>query len=131
VAYIARAQRRHRTPPERTCLVGFSQGVSVVGAVLAHTPLAHRAVLVCGRLLEESAPPPQPAEDLRVLAVTGGRDRFVAHQDLDADLGAAGLVGPRVRHLRLPGLDHRLDTRVAHLAMAHATHDTTEVNIDD
>ncbi len=111
---IAHAQRRHDVSPERTCLVGFSQGVSVAGAVLARAPLASRAVLIAGRL--PAGPGPIAAVD--VLAITGGRDRFVRRRDVDADLVAA-LPGVRVRRVHLPDLGHEVDRRVARLTMTY------------
>lgn len=115
VGYVEEAQRRHGLPAERTCLVGFSQGASVVAAVLAHSVLCHRAVLVCGRV---------PGDDLtepgtEVLVVTGERDRFVRPDDVRADLGSGRFGNPRV--VVLPGLGHEFSDEVARLAMAHAT----------
>jgi len=116
VGYVAQAQRRHGVPAERTCLVGFSQGASVVAAVLAHPAPCHRAVLVCGRVPGDDLTEPAPTE---VLVVTGGRDRFVRPDDVRSDLGSG-----RFRYLRvvvLPDLGHEFSDEVARLAMTHAT----------
>lgn len=119
VGYVADAQRRHGLPAERTCLVGFSQGASVVAAVLAHSDLCRRAVLVCGRVPGDDLAAPASAE---VLVVTGGRDRFVRPEDVRSDLGSGRFGSSRL--VVLPDLGHEFSDEVARLAMAHATHST-------
>ncbi len=116
VGYVADAQRRHRLSADRTCLMGFSQGASVVAAVLARSGLCHRAVLVCGRVPGDDLREPAPTE---VLVVTGGRDRFVSPDDVRSDLGSDRFGNPRF--VVLPDLGHEFSDEVARLAMAHAT----------
>ncbi len=115
IDYVVDAQRRHGVPADRTCLVGFSQGAAVVGAVLARSALCHRAVLVCGRVPGGGLREPAPTE---VLVVTGGRDRFARPDDVRSDLGRFGSS----RFVVLPDLGHEFSDEVARLAMAHATH---------
>lgn len=116
VRYVADAQQRHGVSVDRTCLVGFSQGSSVVAAVLAHSDLCHRAVLVCGRVPGDGPAVRTPTE---VLVVTGGRDRFVRPDDVRSDLGTGRFGNPRF--VVLPDLGHEFNDEVAQLAMAHAT----------
>jgi predicted esterase len=116
VGHVADAQQRHRLTAERTCLVGFSQGASVVAAVLAHASVCRRAVLVCGRVPGEDPMEPAPTD---LLVVTGGRDRFVRPDDVRADLGSGRFGSPRM--VVLPDLGHEFSDEVARLTMAHAT----------
>ncbi|MFF7359461.1 alpha/beta hydrolase [Streptomyces sp. NPDC008125] len=113
--YIARMQQRHRVPARHTGVVGFSQGASVAAMALAGSSLCERAVLACGRI---------PAPDTGhagpdVLVVTGGRDRFVRHDAVRADLDSG--YGRRARHIVLPELAHEFTEEVARIALAYLT----------
>ncbi|MBE7324656.1 hypothetical protein IEQ44_08320 [Nocardioides sp. Y6] len=111
VARLVRAaQARHGASPDRTVLVGFSQGASVAAALLRHSPLCHRVVLACGRL-PDGAPPCE-----EVLTVTGEDDPFVRTEDVRTDVGAV-----RARHVTVPGVGHEFTHDVAQVALAFAT----------
>jgi predicted esterase len=127
--YIERTRERHQVPADRTCVVGFSQGASVAAAVLEHSRVCHRAVFVCGRVPGGDEVAVTKARAVDVLVVTGGRDRFVRHDDVRSDL-ASSFLGDGARHLLLPELGHEFNDVVARLAMAHATNDNHGVNGD-
>ncbi|WP_200263474.1 hypothetical protein [Streptomyces sp. HSG2] len=119
--YIERLRRRYQVPARQTCAVGFSQGASVAAAVLVHSSVCGRAVLVCGRVPggDDQAAASRVVD---ALVVTGGRDRFVRHDDVRSDL-ASGYLGARARHVVLPELGHEFNEEVARLTLAHATSD--------
>ncbi|MEU6990538.1 hypothetical protein ABZ953_07745 [Streptomyces sp. NPDC046465] len=113
--YIAGMQQRHRVPARHTGVVGFSQGASVAAMAVAGSSLCGRVVLVCGRI---------PAPDIEhavpdVLVVTGGRDRFVRHDAIRADLDRG--YGRLARHIVLPELGHEFTEEVARIALAYVT----------
>ncbi|MEV8021329.1 hypothetical protein AB0O76_34340 [Streptomyces sp. NPDC086554] len=113
--YIARMQQRHRVSARHTGVVGFSQGASVAAMAVAGSSLCGRAVLVCGRI-----PAPDTGHAVPdVLVVTGGRDRFVRHDAVRADLDAG--YGRLARHIVLPELGHEFTEEVARIALAYVT----------
>ncbi|WAL96415.1 alpha/beta hydrolase [Streptomyces sp. Je 1-369] len=120
--YIARLQQQHRVQARHTGVVGFSQGASVAAAAVAGSSLCGRAVLVCGRIPAPDSRIPAPNIGHAVpdvLVVTGGRDRFVQHDAVRADLERG--YGRLARHVVLPELGHEFTEEVARIALAYVT----------
>lgn len=126
--WVADQRRRYDVPPDRTCLVGFSQGAAVAVAALTDDPPCDRAVLVCGRIPTRRAGPSgaadgvgdAPGRKLDVLVVAGGQDRFAPCDAIRGDLAASDL-GDRTRLVVLPDLGHAFTPEAARLALGHAT----------
>ncbi len=94
--FVAEAMRAYGSAPERTLLMGFSQGATMSAAVLMHRPaLAAAAVLMSGFVLADLATPYTRLDGKPVLITHGVLDDIVpvslgrATHDLLASLGAA------------------------------------------
>ena len=114
---VTALQRRHAVTRERTTLVGFSQGATLVAALLERPdPPFERAVLVCGRLPERAAGHPVPCI---VLVVVGEHDQFAHPRTVRADV-ASSAVRDRATIVQVPGMAHEFSDAAAHLTLVHA-----------
>ena len=114
---VAAWQARTGSTPERTTLIGFSQGaiMSLEATQASQTSVAGRIIAIAGRFAQAPQRAPQGAA---VHLLHGDQDQVMpvhlatsAHQELQA-LGAAASLQ------RFSGLGHGIDQRVLNAALA-------------
>lgn len=114
---VAAWQARAGSTPERTTLIGFSQGaiMSLEATQVSDTPLAGRVIAIAGRFAQALQRAPQ---GVAVHLLHGDQDQVMpvlladsAHQQLQA-LGATASLQ------RFSGLGHGIDQRVLNSVLA-------------
>lgn len=121
-------QREAASTPERTALVGFSQGaIMALEASLTKPMLARKVVSIAGRFADM---PRHASAAQRLHFIHGEEDPVIPSSHSVAAVSALAALGTRTTLDLLPRLRHSVDEHVAALLVRHLTgessHSTSE-----